>query len=194
MCGGESSGCRRLPPPPSVGRRPVWLGLACRHAAAAPAAACCRGNFSIDGTTALRGADGHLADTYLAMHGWGKGIAWINSFCLGWFWPSRGPQMTLYVPGPVLREGDNELIVLEVERAAADTAGERWLPAVDLLRWRSLAVDLSPGRHSFDCWWLLFDCWWLPAVTLDNEADFHGPGGKGAGMVASLGHRRRRVP
>lgn len=32
--------------------------------------------------------------------------------------------MTLYVPGPVLREGSNEVVLLEVERAARDTAGE----------------------------------------------------------------------
>lgn len=27
---------------------------------------------------------GHPADTYLATHGWGKGIAWVNGFNLGW--------------------------------------------------------------------------------------------------------------
>ena len=32
-------------------------------------------------------------------------------------------QMTLYVPGPVLREGRNEVVLLEVERAAREEAG-----------------------------------------------------------------------
>lgn len=31
--------------------------------------------------------------------------------------------MTLYVPGPVLREGANEIVLLEVERPARDAAG-----------------------------------------------------------------------
>ena len=52
------------------------------------------------------------ADLHLDTHGWGKGLAWVNGFCLGRFW-SRGPQRTLYVPAPVLRAGRNELLVLE---------------------------------------------------------------------------------
>eukprot|EP00887_Chlorella_sp_A99_P001001 scaffold5.g1001.t1 len=67
-----------------------------------------------------RGRTGHLADTYLAIHGWGKGVAWVNGFNLGWYWPSRGPQMTLYVPGAALREGENEIVLLEVECARPD--------------------------------------------------------------------------
>lgn len=31
--------------------------------------------------------------------------------------------MTLYVPGPVLREGKNEVVLLEVELGAGDTPG-----------------------------------------------------------------------
>ena len=32
-------------------------------------------------------------------------------------------QMTLYVPGPVLREGENEVLLLEVEQAPEQAAG-----------------------------------------------------------------------
>ena len=53
-------------------------------------------------------------DLYLDTATWGKGVAWINGFCLGRYW-SRGPQRTLYVPGPVLRESGNEIIVLELQ-------------------------------------------------------------------------------
>jgi beta-galactosidase len=53
-------------------------------------------------------------DLYLDTSGWGKGIAWINGFCLGRYW-SRGPQRTLYVPAPVVRRTANELIVLELQ-------------------------------------------------------------------------------
>lgn len=53
------------------------------------------------------------ADLHLDTTRWGKGIAWINGFCLGRYW-SRGPQRTLYVPAPVVRETANELIILEL--------------------------------------------------------------------------------
>ncbi|MFT7839728.1 beta-galactosidase [Saccharothrix sp. BKS2] len=56
----------------------------------------------------------HPVDLHLDTRGWGKGVAWVNGFPLGRYW-SRGPQRTLYVPGPVLRSGDNELVVLELD-------------------------------------------------------------------------------
>lgn len=69
------------------------------------------------------------SDRFLDTEGWGKGIAWINGFCLGRFW-SRPPQRTLYVPGPVLRAGSNELVVLELDGAARATA--RFIADADL--------------------------------------------------------------
>jgi beta-galactosidase len=57
------------------------------------------------------------ADLFLSTAGLGKGIAWVNGFCLGRYW-SRGPQRTLYVPGPVTRKGANELIILELGATA----------------------------------------------------------------------------
>jgi beta-galactosidase len=53
------------------------------------------------------------ADLFLSTAGLGKGIAWLNGFCLGRYW-SRGPQRTLYAPGPVTRKDGNELIILEL--------------------------------------------------------------------------------
>jgi beta-galactosidase len=53
------------------------------------------------------------ADTHLHLDGWTKGVAWVNGFNLGRYW-SRGPQGSLYVPGPVLRAGENEIVVLEL--------------------------------------------------------------------------------
>jgi beta-galactosidase len=55
-------------------------------------------------------------DTFLDMGSWGKGVAWINGRNLGRFW-SIGPQQTLYCPGPWLKPGANELIVLELSGA-----------------------------------------------------------------------------
>ncbi|MFF8319550.1 beta-galactosidase [Streptomyces bobili] len=54
-------------------------------------------------------------DTYLALPGGGKGYVWVNGFCLGRYWASRGPQRTLYLPWPLLRAGRNEIVVLELD-------------------------------------------------------------------------------
>jgi beta-galactosidase len=60
------------------------------------------------------------ADLFLSTAGLGKGIAWLNGFCLGRYW-SRGPQRTLYAPGPVTRKDGNELIILELGATAGGT-------------------------------------------------------------------------
>lgn len=54
------------------------------------------------------------ADTHLALPGFGKGLVWVNDFLLGRFW-EIGPQVTLYVPGPLLKAGRNKITVLELE-------------------------------------------------------------------------------
>lgn len=54
-------------------------------------------------------------DTYLNPIGWGKGIAYINAFNLGRYWPLVGPQLTLYVPKEVLRKGTNTVILIELQ-------------------------------------------------------------------------------
>jgi len=56
-------------------------------------------------------------DTFLKMPKWKKGIAWVNGFNLGRYWPVVGPQLTLYVPRAILREGANALLLLELEGA-----------------------------------------------------------------------------
>ena len=82
----------------------------------------CRATFKAD--PKLRGTNGHLPDTFLSTPGWHKGVAFINGFNLGWYWPAVGPQMTLYVPGPLLKDGENELILLEVDGAPEDVTGQ----------------------------------------------------------------------
>lgn len=61
------------------------------------------------------------ADHHLRLDGWTKGLAWVNGELLGRYW-SAGPTGTLYVPGPLLRERGNELVLLELHAAAARTA------------------------------------------------------------------------
>ncbi|GAA1535909.1 beta-galactosidase [Dactylosporangium maewongense] len=60
------------------------------------------------------------ADTYVALPGWGKGYVWVNGVNLGRFW-DRGPQRTLYLPGPLLHAGRNEVVVLELDGRRAAT-------------------------------------------------------------------------
>ncbi len=55
-------------------------------------------------------------DLFLSTEGWGKGVAWINGFCLGRYW-SRGPQKTLYVPAPVVNAGTNIVTIFDVNGA-----------------------------------------------------------------------------
>ncbi|WP_125773313.1 glycoside hydrolase family 35 protein [Antribacter gilvus] len=57
------------------------------------------------------------ADHFLRLDGWTRGLVWVNGFPLGRF-RAAGPTATLYVPGPVVRER-NEVVVLEVQGAAA---------------------------------------------------------------------------
>jgi len=64
------------------------------------------------GTVTVRGA----GDALLELPGWTRGFVWINGFNLGRYW-SAGPQTSLYVPGPLLREGANEVWVLELQEA-----------------------------------------------------------------------------
>lgn len=51
-------------------------------------------------------------DFYLYMGDWGKGEAWLNGKPLGRFW-SCGPQTALYVPGCWVKDGANELVVVD---------------------------------------------------------------------------------
>ncbi|MFF2388732.1 glycoside hydrolase family 35 protein [Agromyces sp. NPDC058104] len=55
------------------------------------------------------------ADAFLAFPGSGKGFVWVNGFLLGRYW-EIGPQLTYYVPAPLLRAGENTITVLELER------------------------------------------------------------------------------
>ena len=53
-------------------------------------------------------------DCFIDMKGFKKGFVVINGFNIGRYW-SRGPQRTLYIPAPLLKEKDNEVIIVEQE-------------------------------------------------------------------------------
>ncbi|OAB38241.1 beta-galactosidase [Paenibacillus macquariensis subsp. defensor] len=69
-----------------------------------------RGNWMVD----------EIGDTFLSLEGWSKGVVFINGFNLGRYW-NVGPQKTLYVPGPLLNQGENEIVIFELHGATNST-------------------------------------------------------------------------
>ncbi|MCD7862740.1 MAG: beta-galactosidase [Lachnospiraceae bacterium] len=59
------------------------------------------------------------ADTFFDFTGFGKGCAFLNGFNLGRFW-EIGPQKRLYIPAPLFKKGENQIILFETEGKAAD--------------------------------------------------------------------------
>jgi beta-galactosidase len=53
-------------------------------------------------------------DTFLDVRNLTKGALWINGHPIGRFW-NVGPQQTLYIPGPWLRTGENEIVVFDLQ-------------------------------------------------------------------------------
>ncbi len=72
-------------------------------------------------------------DTFLDVRQLGKGMVWVNGHCLGRFW-NIGPQQTMYVPGPWLRAGRNEIIVLDMIGPAKPELAGLGKPILDVLR------------------------------------------------------------
>ncbi|MCU6712631.1 beta-galactosidase [Paenibacillus sp. J5C_2022] len=70
------------------------------------------------------------ADTFLNVKGWTKGVAYINGFNLGRYWEA-GPQETLYIPGPLLKQGVNELILFELHGSAKHEVALQDYPVLD---------------------------------------------------------------
>ena len=88
-----------------------------------------RGTFTID----------KVGDTFVDMTGWGKGAVWVNGKSLGKFW-GIGPQQTMYLPAPWLKEGENEIVVFEMEYT-----GKRTLCGVD----KPILNVLGPDKNAF---------------------------------------------
>lgn len=68
-------------------------------------------------------------DTFLDFAGWGKGAAFVNGFNIGRFW-EIGPQKRLYIPAPLLKQGENEIILFETEGKAAGTVSLKGEPDI----------------------------------------------------------------
>ena len=74
--------------------------------------------------------DAEPCDTFLALPGFNLGCVFVNGFNIGRYW-NVGPQATLYVPGPMLEQGVNEVIVFEAHRCTTPTLEFRDRPELD---------------------------------------------------------------
>ena len=71
-----------------------------------------------------------LADTFLDTSAFTKGQVWVNGHNLGRVW-NVGPQKALYLPGPWLRKGSNEVVVLDLQGQPGATLWGLDHPALD---------------------------------------------------------------
>ncbi len=76
---------------------------------------------------------GTPGDTFLDMRSWGKGAVWVNGHCLGRYW-NIGPTQTMYVPGPWLKQGKNELVIFDLLGPSAPVVEGLAQPVLDQLR------------------------------------------------------------
>ncbi|MBQ9692674.1 MAG: beta-galactosidase, partial [Clostridia bacterium] len=80
------------------------------------------GEKDIYGPVFLRGEleiSGSPKDTFLRLDGFTKGFVTVNGVNIGRYYNPAGPQKTLYVPAPFLKQGKNEIIVFESDFAVA---------------------------------------------------------------------------
>jgi beta-galactosidase len=69
-------------------------------------------------------------DTFLDTSNFTKGFVWVNGHALGRIW-NIGPQKTLYLPGPWLRRGANDVIVFDLEGSPGRTIEGKAAPVLD---------------------------------------------------------------
>ncbi len=67
-----------------------------------------KGSFTLEG----------VADTFIDMSNYEKGVVWVNGHNLGRYW-NIGPQYRLYCPAPWLRKGENEVVVFDLHQTEA---------------------------------------------------------------------------
>lgn len=88
-------------------------------------------------------------DTFLDVRAWGKGVVWINGHCLGRFW-NIGPTQTMYVPGPWLRAGINQVVVLDMVGPQKPELAGLAKPILDQLRPELDFARTTRAKGAFD--------------------------------------------
>jgi beta-galactosidase GanA len=67
-----------------------------------------KGNFNLD----------QVADTYIDMKNYTKGVVWVNGHNLGRYW-NIGPQFGLFCPAIWLKKGENEIYIFDIHQLEA---------------------------------------------------------------------------
>ncbi len=86
-------------------------------------------------------------DTFLSLLGWSKGVAFINGFNLGRYWPQQGPQQTLYVPRTVVKQGENKFVLLELEGSPSGCLEDEKKCLVELVQEPKLDGPTPKNTH-----------------------------------------------
>lgn len=97
-----------------------------------------RGTFRLD----------DVFDTFLNFETWGKGLVYVNGRGVGRIW-NIGPQQTLYVPAPLLREGENELLIIDILGPESAEVEGLEKPIIDKLNITE-KINENNGLLSFD--------------------------------------------
>ncbi len=64
--------------------------------------------------------DDEPADTFIRLDDFHHGFVVVNGFNLGRYYTDAGPQKTLYCPAPMLKKGENEIIVFEMDSSSSN--------------------------------------------------------------------------
>jgi len=77
--------------------------------------------------------DSDSADTFLNVDQWTKGQAFLNTYNLGRYWPSVGPQKTLYIPSKYLKASpsNNTLALFEIDKTPCGDSSKCYAELVD---------------------------------------------------------------
>lgn len=72
----------------------------------------------VEGSHFLKGVlkiDSEPMDTFIRLDDFCHGFVAVNGFILGRYYTEAGPQKTLYCPAPMLKKGENEIVVFETD-------------------------------------------------------------------------------
>ena len=79
------------------------------------------------------------------MTGWGKAMVWVNGINLGRFW-DIGPQYGLFMPGCWMKQGTNEVIVMDIEPTGHHTLHGMTEQIFSLKVDKNLQYNRKPGE------------------------------------------------
>ena len=87
-----------------------------------------------------------VGDTFFDMSNWSKGLVWINGHAIGRFW-EIGPQQTMYMPGCWLKEGENEIIILDIASPAKPITQGLRKPILDVQKGNGAFAHRKLGEN-----------------------------------------------